>query len=490
MEFVLSILCTRCLIARDRVLQVAIFSCDITAAYRGRIERDRLQNRVDAQKKKMDALIAALSDYVWIYDENMRFIYASRAGAKMLGLTAGRMVGRTWRELGLPPDVMEPFEGDVHYAFGTGQIVRKEMAFPTIEGERIYEYTLAPIYNRMGKAEQVLSVARDITERKRAEERAESLAKFPEENPNPVMRLNSEGMILYANKPGQKLLDDWGSTAGGTAPQPLRDATIEALSNQVHKTIEVDVNSRIFEFFVISVTDAGYVNVYGRDVTERKRAEGALQKIEWLLTRGITPSDRRRGRHIQPYGDVTVLNTSRVIADSVGDDMLADIVDDYLELLDTSAAVYERDGSYALGLFSSGWCRLLDLASRERCGTDDNTEALRSGKWLCHESCWTDASRISIDAGRPVDIECHGGIHIYAVPIYAGEKIVGSMNFGYGDPPTDPATLQVLANLYGVNIDEVREAAEAVPIASSVHCRTCERPTDDIGTAGWRDGAP
>ena len=261
-----------------QVLRVAIFSCDITATYRARIDCDRLQNRVDAQKKRMDALIAALPDSVWIYDENMRFIYASRAGAKMLGLTARLMVGRTWRELGLPPDVMEPFEGDVHYVFGTWQTVRKEMAFPTIEGERIYEYTLVPIYNRMGKAEQVLSVARDITERKRAEERAGSLAKFPEENPNPVMRLNAKGEVLYANKPGQKLLDDWDGTTEGTAPQPLRDATIEALSSQVHKTIEVEVNSRIFKFFVIFVTDAGYVNVYGRDVTDRKQAEAALQK--------------------------------------------------------------------------------------------------------------------------------------------------------------------------------------------------------------------
>jgi len=194
--------------------------------------------------------------------------------------------------------------------------------------------------------------------------------------------------------------------------------------------------------------------------------EEPLERIRGMLksksAEGVGRGGATEGR-VPPYGDLTLLNTSRLILDSVGSSFLEDIFRDFTELLGTTCAVYEKNGDYALRMFPPGWCRFMDQASRDACPTADNREAIESGQWHCHESCWKEAALLSIRDKGPVDVACRGGIRLFAAPILAGGEAVGAVSMGYGDPPRDEARLNELANAYGVRKEELRRHADAYP---------------------------
>ena len=319
----------------------------------------------------------------------------------------------------------------------------------------IFSFRVVPVTD----AGYVNWYGRDVTDFRRAAEQVERLAKFPSENPHPVLRVERDGALLYANAACESLLREWGCSIGKQVPDEWREWVGGVLDSGSGRTVAVEHGDRILSFELAPVVEAGYANIYGRDVTERKRAEEELRQIEWLLTRSA-PVRPGGGHEYEPaYGDLTHLNTHRLILDSVGGEMLEDIACDYLDLLQSSSAVYEKNGDYALGIFASGWCQFMDDASRRECGTLSNAEALKCGRWHCHESCWTEASKVAIEEARPVDIECNGGIRLYAVPIRAGEEVIGAIDFGYGDPPQDPEKLSEIAERYGVTVEELATRA-------------------------------
>ncbi len=200
------------------------------------------------------------------------------------------------------------------------------------------------------------------------------------------------------------------------------------------------------------------------EMLERAKTEAELHRLEWMLTKSVRSEESPANPYQPAYGDLTKLNTCRVILDAVGAPTLQRIGMDAIDLLDTSVAVYEKNGDYALGIFSSAWCQLMDRASHQLCGDLDDREALASGKWLCHENCWNDSAKPAIESGHATDIACVGGIYLYAVPIFAGDEVVGAINIGYGNPPTDAEMYAALAEKFDVSVEDLqRQAADYEP---------------------------
>ncbi len=117
-----------------------------------------------------------------------------------------------------------------------------------------------------------------LPSRKRANEEIRNLAKFPDESPDSVLRVGQDGSVLYCNKVGLPLLELWGSGLGQPLPDFWRQIINDVLSSGLNKNTEVVVRGRIFSLVVVPMVDSGYVNLYGRDITERKRAESLIQE--------------------------------------------------------------------------------------------------------------------------------------------------------------------------------------------------------------------
>jgi signal transduction histidine kinase len=139
----------------------------------------------------------------------------------------------------------------------------------------IYAY---PIFDDQGEVKEVIEYCVDITERKQAEQEIESLAKFPSEDPNPVLRIAKDGTVLYANTAGEGLLQEWNCKVGEQAPQSWRQYVSRILNSGSSETLEHTSDSKTFSLTIAPVASAGYVNVYGTDITEQKLIEDALNE--------------------------------------------------------------------------------------------------------------------------------------------------------------------------------------------------------------------
>jgi PAS domain S-box-containing protein len=143
------------------------------------------------------------------------------------------------------------------------------------------------IRDEKGKIIALVGVSRDITERKQAEEEIKSLAKFPSENPNPILRFDLNGVLLYANDAALKFFSDWKLKEGKAIPVVLQELTHD-IEKQRSRTKDISYREQIFSVSITFHQEFGYIDVYAIDTTERKQAEETLLALKSYTENIIT----------------------------------------------------------------------------------------------------------------------------------------------------------------------------------------------------------
>ena len=136
------------------------------------------------------------------------------------------------------------------------------------------------ISDEKGNALYYEGTIEDITEHKQAEETIRELARFPTENPNPVIRFERSGRMLYANQAAIIQMADWNLGLGSPIPGVLKDNIEKVFTTGIRKTVEITSGGHIFSITIETTPGEKDVNVYGRDITASKLAEEKLGASE------------------------------------------------------------------------------------------------------------------------------------------------------------------------------------------------------------------
>ncbi|MCK9554380.1 PAS domain-containing protein [bacterium] len=155
-------------------------------------------------------------------------------------------------------------------------------------------------FDKKGKLLGGFGTTQDITARKEAAADIEKLSRFPEENPSPVLRVDKDCRVIFANNASAPLLEEWKTKIGGILPDNLSDVIKKVfIAGKIEET-EIKAGEKVFNFSFAPITKQGYINLYGIDITRQKQIQKLLKESRDEMEKRV----RKRTRELEEANKV------------------------------------------------------------------------------------------------------------------------------------------------------------------------------------------
>jgi two-component system, cell cycle sensor histidine kinase and response regulator CckA len=271
------------------------------ASLRDITERKKIEQTLKHREWENRTLVENSPDLIMRFDSQSRYLFVNSAVERTTGIPCRDFYGKTFEQIGMPEQLCRQWRSELGEVLVTGQESSFEFTFQSVTGDsRIYSAHTVPEKNDMGEVETLLSVARDITELRRAiralkesENKYATLVK----NAKDAVVIIQEQVLKFANpalvemihvpleeaigspfekwispKKRQEVVKNYEHRIAGEEAPPVYETVLRTKDGV---SLPVEISAVRIEFEAKPAI-LGIV----RDISERKRAEEERQKLQ------------------------------------------------------------------------------------------------------------------------------------------------------------------------------------------------------------------
>jgi PAS domain S-box-containing protein len=438
----------------------------------------RTAGSIDGIELRLSAIVDSSDDAIIGASPEGNIVSWNPGAEKLYGYSAAETIGQSLLLL-VPPEGCAEKEARLQLVLDGEMLEPFEGVGIRKDGSRFHvSNSLFCIKNARGEIAGVSSIARDITARKEADRKLRSAALYArrliEASLDPLVTINRDGKITDVNEATEKVTGCTRDQLIGTefsryftepekARQGYRKVFSEgavrdyplAIRNGSDRVTEVLYNASVFR------NEAGEVEgifAAARDVTERKRAEEALQKLNQELESRVearTLELRESELHVRrkldsilsPEGDLACLE----LADLLDVPAVQALAREVYHLTQIPFFVLDLKGHVLIG---EGWqdiCRNFHRATPEACKACKESDRELSTGVAC---------------GEFKLYKCKNNMWDVVTPIMLGDRHIGNLfsgQFFFSDETVDEQVFTLQARKYGFDEQPYLEALRRVP---------------------------
>ena len=258
-------------------------------------ERKRAENALRESETIHRTLVNCLPDIVMRFDSVGRHLFVSENVTEIAELHASDFIGKTHRELGFPESYSTLWEEALQSVVDTKISYESEFSIKGKHGKKVFNWRLVPEIDAQGNVKSVLSISRDITAHRQAEQDFQMLFRqmldgfalheiICDENDAPMDYRFLAVNPAFEQMTGLHADQIVGFTAREVIPN-LEPYWIETYGNVAlsgKPTYFENFSSRLNKFFKVTAFQpaANQFACIFSDVTDRKQAERELKESE------------------------------------------------------------------------------------------------------------------------------------------------------------------------------------------------------------------